>query len=138
MTNDVWINLPVRDVNKAREFYKKLGGFTLNDQHGGDHMASFFVGANKLIVNFFIESLFETFTGHKNTNTKQGTEVLFSIGAKSKKEVDEMYDKAIKAGATSYGNPAEKDGWMYGCGFVDPDGHRWNLLYMDMAKIPKS
>lgn len=61
-----------------------------------------------------------------------------SIGATSEKEVDDIVKRVTEAGGTLYTEPAHKDGWTYGCGFVDPDGHRWNVLYMDMNKMPQS
>ena len=51
-------------------------------------------------------------------------------------KVDEMLKKAVNAGGTVFSQSEEKDGWMYGCGFADLDGHRWNVLYMDMNKMP--
>lgn len=48
-----------------------------------------------------------------------------------------MATKAVKAGGKVFAEPGAKDGWMYGCGFSDLDGHRWNSLYMDMSKMPK-
>jgi predicted lactoylglutathione lyase len=62
---------------------------------------------------------------------------LFSFDAESREEVDEMAKKVKAAGGTLYAEPAENQGWMYGFAFVDPDGHRWNMLYMDMSKMPK-
>ena len=89
------------------------------------------------MVMLFAENIFESFTRHAITDTKQSTEVLFSIDAESREEVDELAKKAASAGGTVFAQPGEKDGWMYGCGFADPDGHRWNVLYMDMSKLPK-
>nr|WP_311288024.1 hypothetical protein [Paenibacillus sp. MER 78] len=60
---------------------------------------------------------------------------MFSIDAASPEEVDEMVRKAVNAGGTVYGEPGYKDGWMYGAGFADLDGHRWNVLYMEMDKM---
>jgi predicted lactoylglutathione lyase len=48
-----------------------------------------------------------------------------------------MVQKAVKAGGSIYGEPGYSQGWMYGAGFADLDGHRWNVLYMDMSKMPK-
>lgn len=137
MENDFWLNLSSKDLNKSKEFFLKLG-FTLNDRHNGPHMLSMFVGNKKIVVNLFIETLFQNFIGgHSITNTNQSNEVLFSIGADSPAIVDEWARKAVEAGGTLYGKPGYKDGWMYGCGFIDLDGHRWNILYMDMTKISK-
>lgn len=137
MTKELWINLPVKDVNKAREFFTKLG-FTLNPHYGNsDESASFLVGSKSIVVMLFAEAAFKNFTRHEIADTKKGTEVLLSIDAESRAEVDELARKAEMAGGTVFGKPAEHQGWMYGCGFADLDGHRWNVLYMDMSKMPK-
>jgi len=137
MEKEFWVNLPTKDVEKARKFFKAIG-FTENSQcENNPGMASFFIGEKNVVVNFFPEALFKTFIGNELADTSKGTEALFSIDAQSPAEVDEMAKKAVEAGAILYGAPGEKDGWMYGCGFTDFDGHRWNVLYMDMEKMPK-
>ena len=62
---------------------------------------------------------------------------MISIDAQSRLEVDETALKVIEAGGTIFAKPAENQGWMYGCGFQDLDGHRWNVLYMDLNKLPE-
>lgn len=137
MTKELWINLPVEDVNKSKEFFTKLG-FTLNPHYGhSDSSASFLVGTKSIVVMLFAEAAFKSFTRNEIADPKQGTEVLLSIDAESREEVDEMARKAAKAGGTVFGEPGEHQGWMYGCGFTDLDGHRWNVLFMDMSKMPQ-
>ena len=75
--------------------------------------------------------------GHPITDANQSNEVLFSMSATTPVEVDEMASKVVEAGGTLYSKPGYKDGWMYGCGFTDLDGHRWNILNMDMSKMPQ-
>lgn len=70
-------------------------------------------------------------------DTQKSSEVLISIDAQSKGEVDEFAAKVREAGGNVFAEPAENQGWMYGCGFADLDGHRWNVLYMDLTKLPK-
>lgn len=136
MENEFWLNLSSKNLLKSKEFFIKLG-FTMNDRHQAPHMVSMFIGNKKTVLNLFTEELFQGFIGgHLITNTTQSNEVLFSIGAASPKEVDELARKAVEAGGALYGKPGYKDGWMYGCGFSDLDGHRWNILYMDMSKMP--
>lgn len=137
MTKDIWINLPVKDVAKSSEFFKQMG-FTFNPQYGnGPQSASLLMGDKKVVVMLFEESLFKNFTGNRIADTKLGTEVLLSISAESREEVDELAKKAEAAGGIVFGKPGESQGWMYGCGFSDLDGHRWNVLYMDFSKMPK-
>jgi predicted lactoylglutathione lyase len=136
MTKDIWINLPVKDVKRSREFFTRLG-FELNPRHTGDSMACLLVGEKKVVVMLIAEPMFAGFSKVKVTDTGQSAEVLISIDAESRQEVDELARKAKDAGGTVYAEPGESQGWMYGCGFADPDGHRWNALYMDHSKMPK-
>jgi predicted lactoylglutathione lyase len=136
MIKEFWINLPVRDLNKSKEFFTKLG-FSLNPRfNNSDEMVGLMIGDKKVIVNFFPEATFKSFTGNEITDTKQSTEVLLSVDAESREEVDEMVKKAIEAGGKICSEPGGQ-GWMYGCVFADLDGHRWNVLYMDMSNMPK-
>ena len=137
MTKEFWINLPVKDIAKSKEFFTKLG-FSFSTQYGnGTDMAGLMIGEKKIMVMLFAEATFKKFTKNELTDTKKSTEVLFSFDAENKEEVDEMAKKAATAGGTVFSKPADCEGWMYGCGFADLDGHRWNILYMDMSKMPK-
>jgi predicted lactoylglutathione lyase len=137
MQNDLWLNLPSKDLNKAKEFFAQIG-FEMNEKCQAPEMVSMFLGSQKVILNLFPENQFREFIGGQPiTNSTQSNEILFSLGASSPEEVDTFAAKAVKAGGKLYGKPGYKDGWMYGCGFIDLDGHRWNVLYMDMAKMPK-
>ena len=137
MKNEFWLNLSSKDLVKAKEFFVKIG-FVMNERHQAPHMVSMFVGKSKTVVNLFNEEIFRGFIGGQAiTDPKQSNEILFSIGADSPEEVDGFAKLAQEAGGTVYGKPGYKDGWMYGCGFTDLDGHRWNVLYMDLSKMPK-
>jgi uncharacterized protein len=136
MTKDIWINLPCKDVPKSTAFFKSIG-FTLNTHYGnGEDSASFMIGDKNVVLMLFSETTFQNFTGNKISDTRTGSEVLFSISAESRTEVDELTEKAQIAGGTVFGKPSDIQGWMYGSGFTDLDGHRWNILYMDMSKMP--
>ena len=137
MTKQLWINLPVKDLQQSKAFFEALG-FSFNTKYGNtDHSASLLIGEKNIVVMLFTEPLFESFTRRKIADTATGTEVLFSIDAESREEVDEIAVKVVAAGGALFAQPAEQQGWLYGCGFADPDGHRWNVLFMDMSKMPK-
>jgi predicted lactoylglutathione lyase len=135
MNNDIWLNLAAKDLARSKAFFTKLG-FEMNERHASPGMVSMFVGSNKLIVNLFSAEALAGFSQNPVTDTAVSTEVLFSLGAASRAEVDSLAQKAVAAGGTLYGKPGEKDGWMYGCGFIDLDGHRWSVLYMDLSEMP--
>lgn len=137
MTKEIWINLPVADINKSKEFFTTLGFNVSPPFNDRDEMIKMVIGENNVIVMLFPEPMFKKFTGNDLADTGKATEVLFSISAESKEEVDELAEKVKMAGGTIYAEPKENQGWMYGCGFADLDSHRWNVLYMDMSKMPK-
>lgn len=135
MTSEIWINLPVKNVAKSLAFFMQIG-FKLNLEHGSSNeSASFLVGKKGVVVMLFDEITFSRFAGNPISDVKLGTEVLFSIDAESREDVDEMAKKVILAGGAVYGGPTENYGWLYGCGFTDLDGHRWNVMYMDLEKM---
>lgn len=137
MTKEIWVNLPVSNIAKSVAFFKALG-FKPNERFPfTDTMASFFIGEKNFVMMLFTNEVIADFCQNAISDPTKGTEVLFSIDAESKAEVDEMLQKAKNAGGKIYAQGGEKDGWMYGGGFIDLDGHRWNLLYMDFSKIQK-
>jgi len=136
MTKELWLNLPVKDVNRSKEFFTKLG-FSFNTKHGNtDISACLIVGTKNIAVMLFAEHVFKSFTGTDIADTQKSAEILISFDAESKEEVDELAKKVEDAGGNLYHKPSEQQGWMYGCAFADLDGHRWNVLYMDMSKMP--
>lgn len=136
MTKSLWLNLPVKNVEKTKDFFSKIG-FSLNENQTNSEMVCFSVGEKNVTVLFFDEEMFKSFTKSEISDTKTGSEVLISIDAESPEEVDEMASKVFDAGGTIFAEPAENQGWMYGFAFSDLDGHRWNMLYMDFSKMPQ-
>jgi predicted lactoylglutathione lyase len=136
MTKEIWANLPVKNIERSVAFFSQLGFEKNNRFPFTETMASFFIGEKKFVIMLFRDDVLAGFSANKVADTTAGTEVLFSIDAESKEEVDQMLQKAADAGGTIYAQGGEKDGWMYGGGFIDLDGHRWNLLHMDFSKMP--
>lgn len=132
----IWFNLPVEDIQRSKTFYKKIGfkGHPMHEQ--AEHLAGFLIGEDEIVLMLFPKTAFEGFTRHKVSDTSTGTQVLFNLGAQSREEVDEMNERVRLAGGIIFAEPALVDGWMYVNGFMDPDGHRWSMLYMDMSKMP--
>jgi predicted lactoylglutathione lyase len=93
------------------------------------------VGEKNFVVMLFERSMFATFVQNAIVDTQLHAEMLISIDAESRNEVEELAQKAEEAGGVLFAKPAENQGWMYGCGFSDLDGHRWNILFMDYDKL---
>lgn len=132
-----WLNLPVKDITRSRRFFNDLG-FEENPMHKDNpEFASFYLDENKTVLMLFEEERFAHFSGNPVADTSKGTEAFLNIDAPNREFVDEFSKTVKKAGGEVYAEPAELDGWMYLMGFIDPDGHRWGMLYMDMDKMPK-
>lgn len=137
MINEIWLNFPVKDVNKTKDFYSKIG-FAVNEKHTNANMVSFIVGKKNTAVLFFDEKTFSGFAQNNIADPANGSEILVSFDAENREDVDETARKVFEAGGKIFAEPADVQGWMYGFGFADPDGHRWNMVFMDFSKMPQS
>ncbi|AHM62754.1 hypothetical protein D770_22535 [Flammeovirgaceae bacterium 311] len=134
MATKIFINLPVKDLNRSKDFFTKLG-FTFNPQFSDDKAACLIIGDN-LFSMLLTEPFFKTFTKKEVSDASKTTEVLIAIDVESREKVDEMVRKAVAAGGTTYMDPQDH-GWMYQHSFADPDGHQWELMFMDESAIPQ-
>ena len=136
MIQECWLNLPVEDVQKSKSFFLSLGLSFQEDQSQGPNSALMLVGSKPVIVMLFQQEIFKNFIGGAISNLHLGNEILISIDAPNRETVVAQAQKARALGGTVFGEPSEIDGWMFGCGFTDLDGHKWNVLYMDQEKRP--
>ena len=137
MAQDIWLNLPVKALANSVKFFTKMGLARNPGPGNSENSASFTIGEKKVVLMLFSQEVFSGFTNNALSDTATGTEVLFSLGATSRDEVNDMANRTKAAGGTVFAEPRESNGFMYGCGFCDPDGHRWNVLFMDASKLPK-
>lgn len=133
MTKGIYVNLPVKDLNRSVDFFTKLG-FTFNPQFTNENATCMIIGEN-IYAMLLVEKFFNTFTKKEIADTGKTTEVILALSTDSRQQVDDMVRKAINAGGTSH-NEKQDHGWMYGHGFQDPDGHLWEVFYMDESAIP--
>jgi len=134
MSQQIFLNLPVKDLAKSMAFFKKLG-FTFNPQFT-DETAACMVVSDTIFVMLLTHPKFKQFTPKTIVDATQSSEVLIALSTESKAKVDEMVGIAVAAGGRTYA--ASKDyGFMYQHGFEDLDGHIWELLYMDPSAMKK-
>ena len=132
MPTQVFINLSTKDLEKAKNFYTGLG-FSINPQFT-DEKAACVVISETIFVMLLKEAFFKTFIQNKEiTDTSKNTEVLVALSAESKEKVNEMADKAIDSGGSAFRDP-EDHGFMYTRSFQDPDGHIWEIVWMNTAQ----
>ena len=135
MATKIFVNLPVRDLNKTIDFFTKLG-FTFNPQFTDENATCMVVGEG-IFVMLLVEKFFKTFTKKEICNTTKATEVILALSAESREKVDQMINKVIEADGRESREPQDH-GWMYGRSFEDIDGHVWEIIYMDESAIKKS
>ena len=133
MARKIFVNLPVKDLNKSVEFFTKLG-FTFNPQFTSESATSMIVSED-IYVMLLVEPYFKSFTKKEICDTTNSTEAIICLSAESREEVDKFVSDAIAAGGSAP-NPKQDHGFMYGHGFQDLDGHLWELAYMDMSTMP--
>lgn len=135
MATKIFVNLPVKDLKRSIDFFTQLG-FTFNPQFTDENAGCLIIGEN-IYAMLITEPFFKTFTKKEISDATKTTEVLIAIDAESREEVDELVKTAVAAGGSVYRAP-EDHGWMYGHSFADPDGHQWEVLYMDETSIPQN
>ncbi|HEX7002685.1 MAG TPA: hypothetical protein VF168_00665 [Trueperaceae bacterium] len=127
MARDYWLNLPVHDLTRARRFFTDIGLAFDADPSTPPDMAALRIGQDQMPIMLVQEERFRHFAAIDAVHA--GHELLVTIGVASKTEVDEVIDRVEAAGGQVFGRPSG-DERMYGAGFIDLDGHRWNLLFM--------
>jgi predicted lactoylglutathione lyase len=130
----IFVNLPVRDLNRSMEFFTRIG-FKLNPQFSDDTAACFVV-SDQIYVRLLTDAKFREGTPHNVCDARHSTEVLVCLSQPTRAAVDDLVQKAIASGATTFAEPRDY-GFMYQHGFQDPDGHIWELIAMETQNAPQ-
>jgi len=131
--NQIYVNLPVKDVQKTKEFWTKLG-FPTNDEMSNDKSVCVVMNDNTYVM-FLTEEFFQTFS-ERPVPKGDTTQVLVAISLDTREEVDHMVNTAVANGATQHEEPQDY-GWMYHNSFWDINGHGWNVMFADPSQMPK-
>lgn len=132
MASKIFVNLPVQDLERSKAFFAALG-FGFNERFG-DETAACMVVDESIYVMLLTRPKFQQFTPKAIGDAHTHTEVLVCLSADSRAQVDELVAKAVAAGGAIYSEPQDY-GAMYGHGFEDPDGHIWELMYMEADAV---
>ena len=128
----IFVNLPVKDVVRTRQFFAALG-FSFNPKFSNENTLCMYVEEN-IYVMLLEEARFRDFVTGGIADPAKGPEVLTCLSCDSRAEVDGLLAKAFAAGASPW-KPVLDMGPMYGGSFQDLDGHVWELVYMDPAAV---
>ncbi|MEG5173720.1 VOC family protein [Microcoleus sp. B3-D7] len=132
MATKIFVNLPVKNLDRSVEFFTKLG-FSFNAQFT-DETATCMVVSEDIFVMLLTEAKFKEFTPNPICDATKSTEVLVCLSSESREEVDKMIRNAVAAGGTTYSEPQDY-GFMYSHGFQDLDGHIWETMFMEPSAV---
>lgn len=133
MATQIFMNLPVKDLDRSVQFFTALG-FAFNADYT-DENATCMVINDDAYVMLLVEKFFKTFTSKEIVDATSATEAIMAFSVDSRDAVDRMVAKALDAGGTE--SQAVQDyGFMYSHSFQDPDGHLWEVMWMDPAGPP--
>lgn len=130
----IFVNLPIKDIKKTRDFWTKLG-FSFNEQFSDDRALCLVLNDGLIYSMLITHEMFSTFTNRPITDSST-TQVLTAIQVDSREEVDRIVKLALENGGTRYRESADH-GWMYYDTFADLDGHQWEVMFTDETQTPQ-
>ena len=133
MPRMIFVNLPVADVKRSTAFYEAIGA-TKNPQFSDDS-TSCMVISDTIFVMILTHEKFRQFSPKAIPNAHETAQVLLALSADSREAVDDMVAKAGAQGVKLDPCPQQDYGFMYGRSFEDPDGHIWEVMWMDPAAV---
>ena len=128
MPRNLYVNLPVKDLERTVDFFTALG-FAFNPMFTDENATCMIVNDGTSVM-LLVESYFATFTGKPVADARAVTETLLAISVDSRAEVDDLVAKALARGASEYTEPKDY-GFMYQRAFIDLDGHQWGVFQMN-------
>ena len=133
MPKMIFVNLPVRDLAASTAFYEALGG-TVNPQFSDDTATSVML-SDTIFVMLLTHEKYKSFTARPIGDARAQTQALYAINVDSRDDVGVAVDRLTAAGGRADPNPAQDLGFMFSRSVEDPDGHVWELFWMDMREM---
>ncbi|MEN2471667.1 MULTISPECIES: VOC family protein [Burkholderia] len=133
MSRQIFINLPVQDLQKATAFYTAIGA-SRNPQFSDD-TSSCMVWSDTIFVMLMTHEKWAHFTKKPIVDSRRESEVMLALSAQDRESVDKMTETAGAHGGKADVNAKQDLGFMYGRSFEDPDGHIWEVMFVDMSQM---
>lgn len=130
MPQMIFVNLPVADLPRSVAFYEAVGA--VNDPRFTDETAACMTWSDTIHVMLLTHAKYRQFTSKRIVDAREASEVLLCLSRSSRAHVDETLERARAAGARLDPTPEQEFGFMYGRSFEDPDGHGWEIMWMDV------
>ncbi|MFY1045137.1 VOC family protein [Chryseobacterium sp. GP-SGM7] len=126
-SNMIWANFGVEDLECTTDFYTSLG-FKSNGK--SNELTSFLFGENNFVIHFFKKEILHKNLGLEISDSEKNNEIIFTISAETKEEVDHWAEKIKNSKGKLISNPEVFGDNYYGFIFADPDGHKFNIFMM--------
>jgi predicted lactoylglutathione lyase len=123
----IWSNVAVRDLAQTTKFYTELG---FKPNGSSSELTSFKIGKDDFVMHFFLKEFLQTGMKGEITDSQESNEVIYTLSAESKDQVDQWAREVESAGGKLVSQPEEFGKGYYGFVFADPDGHKFNVFYM--------
>ncbi|XHR98450.1 hypothetical protein ACFB49_00400 [Sphingomonas sp. DBB INV C78] len=127
----IFVNLPVSDLDRSIAFYEAVGAVK-DIRFCDEDSAAMMSFSENVHVMLLTHARFQGFTTRTIIDAHKSAQALLALSADEKADVDAIHDRAVRAGGTGDVNPVQDHGFMYGRAFADPDGHIWELVWMDV------
>ena len=131
MSRMIFVNLPVADLQQSRAFVEALGA--VNEPKFTDETGACMKFSDTIFVMILTHEKFSQFTPRPIADAKAGSQVLLCLSSESRESVDSTIERAVSAGGSADPSPKQDYGVMYGRSVADPDGHIWEIMWMDAA-----
>jgi predicted lactoylglutathione lyase len=136
MTKQLFVNLPVSNLSKAKAFYEAIGA--VNNPQFSDHTSACMVLSDTIFVMLLTHEKWTQFTKKPIADAHHASEVMLALSADGREAVNTIVDAADTNGGKADVNPLQDLGFMYSRSFEDTDGHLWEIVFMDMSLVPQS
>ena len=123
----IWANFGVSDLERTTKFYTDLG---FKSNGASNDLTSFFMSEDNFIIHFFLKEVLKTNTSLHLVDPEKGNEIIFTLSAETKEDVDKWAKEVEPAGGKLISKPEAFGEGYYGFVFADPDGHKFNVFYM--------
>ena len=131
MSKKIFVNLPITQLARSIAFYEALGA-TLNPKFS-DKTGACMVLSESIHVMVLTHEKYRNFTARPIADAHSTSSALIALSFDSREEVNAIIDLAVSAGGQADPNPVQDHGFMFGRSIEDPDGHVWEIFWMDPA-----
>jgi len=135
MSTMIFVNLPVANLKRSIDFFSALG-YGFNPRFTDETAACLVIEEDHIHAMLLTPEAFKRFTKKEIADSRRTTEAILALAVDSREAVDTLVDKALAAGGST-SNETDDQGFMYGRSFQDPDGHLWEVLFLDVSAMPQ-